>query len=46
MYEINLWPFNIGKSFVAVKLNKIADPDMYRYSGYGIGFETCGSFLY
>ena len=52
VYEINMWPFNVGKVFLlgnslfgAVKLTKNADPDKYEYSGYGIGFDTGGSFL-
>ena len=44
-------PFSVGKYstlgnslFVAVKLTKNADPDKYKYSGYGIGFDASGSF--
>ena len=37
--------FKSGNSlFGAVKLTKNADPDRCRYSGYGIGFDTRGSF--
>ena len=32
--------------FGAVKLTKNADIDKYGYSGYGIGFETHGSFSF
>ena len=32
--------------FGAVKLTKNADPDRCRYSGYGIGFDTRGSFSF
>ena len=43
VYEINLWPFNVGKDF-AVRNSlfgavKLADPDKYKYSGYGTGFD-------
>ena len=45
-------PFSVGKYstlgnslFVAVKLTKNADPDKYKYSGYGIGFDANESFL-
>ena len=51
VYEINLWQFNIGKNFAlrnslfgAVKLTKYSDPDNYKYSSYGIGFDAHGSF--
>ena len=38
--------FSVGNSLPrAVKLTKDVDPDKYRYSGYGIGFNACGSFL-
>ena len=51
-YEINLWPLNLDSKFAllnslfgAVKLlTKNADLDHYFYSGYGIGFGTCGTF--
>ena len=52
VYEINLWLFTIGQVFVlrnslfgAVKLTKNADPDKYKYSGCGIGFNVSGSLL-
>ena len=32
--------------FGAVKLTKNADVDKYKYSGYGIGFDSRGSFSY
>ena len=39
--------FKLGNSlFGAVKLTKNADPDRCRYSGYGIGFDTRGSFSF
>ena len=31
--------------FGAVKLTKNADPDKYKYSGYGIGFDLQSEFL-
>ena len=53
VYKINLWTyspatkFTLGNSlFGAVKLTKYADPNKYRYSVYGIGFDTRGSFHY
>ena len=51
-YEINLWPFIVVKKFllgnslsVAVTLTKFTDPDNYKCSGYGTGFDARGSFL-
>ena len=51
VYEINLWPFNVGKFFMLVnsllaiiKLTKDPDPDKYEYFGYGIRFYARGSF--
>ena len=39
--------FKLGNSlFGTVKLTKNADPDKCRYSGYGIGFATRGSFSF
>ena len=35
-----------NRQFGAVKLTKIADIDKYKYSGYGIGFDSKGSFSY
>ena len=32
--------------FGAVKLTKNSDIDKYKYSGYGIGFDSKGSFLH
>ena len=50
-YETNLWQFNVGKNFAlrsslfgAVKLIKYADPDNYKYSSYGIGFDARGCY--
>ena len=52
VYEINLLPFNVGKDFAfkgslfwAVKLTKNADPDKYKYSGHGTGFDARARFL-
>ena len=37
--------FALGSSlFGAVNLTSNADPDKYKYSGYGNGFDACGSF--
>ena len=51
VYEINLWPFNVGKDFAlgnslfgAVKLTKNTDLDKYKYFGYGIGFDARGRY--
>ena len=48
-YELDSWPSNLrtdftlgGCIFGCVRLTKNADPDKYSYSGYGIGFDTCG----
>ena len=39
--------FTLGNSsFGAVKLTKNADPDKYKYSGYGIVFDLCESFTF
>ena len=32
--------------FVAVKLTKNTDTDKYKYSGYGIGFDSCRIFSF
>ena len=32
--------------FGSVKLAKNADPDKYKYSGYGIGFDSRSEFLF
>ena len=51
IYEIKLWQFNVGKDFElkdslfgAVKLTKNADPDKYKDSGYGTGFDAPEKF--
>ena len=39
--------FTLGHClFGSVKLNKIADLDKYKYTGYGIGFDSCSEFLF
>ena len=42
----NLNPdFTLGNClFGSVKLTKNADLDEYKYSGYGIGFDSCSEF--
>ena len=51
VYKIKLWPLNLyawftllNTLFGAVKLSKNAYSDKYYYSGYGTGFDTCGTF--
>ena len=51
VYEINLWPFKYSSDFMlksclfgAVKLTKNSDPDKYKYSGYGNGFDMNRKF--
>ena len=46
-----IWSNTQGADFVlqnylfrAVKLTKNVDPDKYKYSDYGIGFDACRSF--
>ena len=53
VYEINLWnhvgisdPTPGNSLFGAVKLMKSADIGKCRYSGYGIGFDTKGTFSF
>ena len=47
IYELDSWPRYLntdvtvgGCLFGVVKLTKIADPEKYVYSGYGVGFDT------
>ena len=49
IYELDSWPSDLKTNFTlggclfgCVKLTKYDDPDKYSYSGYGIGFDTCG----
>ena len=51
LYEINLWLNDlVGKLallnplFGALNFTKYANPNKYFYSGYGIGFDVCGTF--
>ena len=53
VYEINLWQYTQGADFTlgsslfgVVTLTNNADPDIYSYSGYGIGFDACGRFSF
>ena len=46
-----MWLFNVGQDlklenslFEAVKLTSNADPNRYKYFGYGTGFDASGSF--
>ena len=50
---LNLWPRNSNGDFTinsclyeSVTLNKNVHPDKYKYSGYGIGFDSCSEFLF
>ena len=50
-YDTNLWSFNVGQDFTQKKslfggwwADK-KDPDNYKYSGYGIGFDVSRRFL-
>ena len=52
IYTEILWPFTVGQDFTlgnslfgAFKVAKNANPDEYKYSGYGTGFDASGSFL-
>ena len=51
VFVINLWPLNVGKDFLlanslfgAINLTTNPDPDKYKHSGYGTGFDARGSF--
>ena len=50
-YELDTWSRDLNTDFTlgnclfgAVKLTKNADPDNYKYSSYGIGFDSCSRF--
>ena len=52
-YLLNPWLKNLSTyftltncSFGSVKLTKNANPDKYKYSGYGIGFDSCSDFSF
>ena len=38
------WFWSVASLFGAVKLTKNADKDKYKYSGYGIGFDSRSEF--
>ena len=38
------YPVLESSLFAAVRLTKNADIDKYKHSGYGIGFDRCGTF--
>ena len=47
-YKIDTWPRDLNTVstlgnclFGAVELTKNTDPDKYKYSRYGMGFDTC-----
>ena len=52
-YTLNPWLRNLNTNFTlkdclfgSVKLTKNADPDKYKYNGYGIGFGSRPKFLF
>ena len=45
-YNINSYPPSEKCLFGAVSLTKHVDIDQYKYSGYGIGFDRKGEFLF
>ena len=45
-YNISSYPTLENCLFVAVNLTINADIDKYKYSGYGIGFDTFGGFSF
>ena len=52
-YTLNPWLRNLNIEFplnnclfLSVKLNKNADLDIYKYGGYGIGFDCCCEFSF
>ena len=51
-YELDRWSKDLDTDFTlanwlfgSVKLTKNADPDKYKYSGYGMGFDSRSEFL-
>ena len=53
MHTLDTWSkdlntdFRLGNClFGAVKLTKNTDPDKWKYSGYGIGFDSRSEFLW
>ena len=52
VYELDRWSRDLNTDFFlkdclfgAVKLTKNADPDKYKYSGYGVKFDSRSEFL-
>ena len=52
-YTLNPWFRNLNTDFAlnnclfgSAKLTKNADPDKYKYSGYGLGFDSRSEFLF
>ena len=52
-YALTLWFRNLNTYFAlknflfgSVKLTKNTDTDKYKYSDYGIGFDSCSEFLF
>ena len=51
VFEINLWPFTVSQDFTlrnylfgTAKLTRNTDPDKYKNSSYGIGFDASAGF--
>ena len=51
VYNLDTWSRDLNTDFIlkyclcgSVKLTKNADPDKYKYSGYGIGFDLHSNF--
>ena len=52
-YELDRWSRDLYTDFTLsnclfgpLKLTKNADPDKYKYSGYGLGFDSCSEILF
>ena len=52
-YTLTPWLRNLNTEFTlfnclfgSANLTKNADPDKYKYSGYGIEFDSCSEFLF
>ena len=51
VYELDTWSQDLNTEFAllgclfgTVKLTKNADKDKYKYSGYGVEFDSCSEF--
>ena len=45
-YKLDVWPNDLNTDFTVTKLTKNADPDKYKCSGYGIGFDSRSEFAW